>query len=75
MIMAQEQTHRSMKQNWEPKNKLTLTWTFNSWQRSKDVNREEEQRCEIGDLEVTDDSSLQSYIGLNKVGQNKSYLF
>ena len=33
------------------------------------MNREEEQRCEIGDLEVSDDSSLQSYIGVNKEGQ------
>ena len=33
MIPAEKQTHRSIEQNSEPRNKSTLTWSINLWQR------------------------------------------
>ena len=36
MVVAQKQTHRSMEQNKEPRNQLTLTWAINVQQRRQE---------------------------------------
>ena len=35
MVPAQKQTHRSMEQNRDPRNKLRLMWSISLWQRSQ----------------------------------------
>ena len=36
MMLAEKQTHRTMEQNWEPRNELTDIQTINFQQRSKE---------------------------------------
>ena len=33
MVLAQKETHRSVEQNIEPRNKFILIWSINFWQK------------------------------------------
>ena len=43
MVLAQKQTHRSMEQNREPRNKPTHLWSINLWQRRQEYTKEKRQ--------------------------------
>ena len=43
MVLAQKQTHRSMEQDREPRNKLTHLWSINLWQRRQEHTTEKRQ--------------------------------
>ena len=40
IVMEEKHRHRSMKQNWELRNKSILIWTVNIWQKSKEYTME-----------------------------------
>ena len=42
VVLAEKQTHRSIEQNREPKNKLTNLWSINLWQRRQKYTTEKE---------------------------------
>ena len=46
MPLAQKQTHRSVEQSWEPRNKPTYIWTVNLWQGIKEQKMEKGQSCQ-----------------------------
>ena len=43
MVLAEQQTHRSMVQNWELRNKFTHTWRTNLQEKSKKHTMKKEQ--------------------------------
>ena len=43
MVLAHKQTHRSMKQTTEPRNKPTYLWSINLWPRRQEYTKEKRQ--------------------------------